>query len=268
MIKAGVIGLPIDHSKSPIIHTYWIEKYALKGTYEAFKVYPEHLEKKIETFINEGYAGFNVTLPHKQSIIEYCDTLDEAAQKIGAVNTVTIKGTKLHGTNTDAFGFIQNIKKAHPNFDFTRGPAVVLGAGGAARAVVYALLKEGAPEIILTNRTREKAESFKGKINIIPWEERESALEGAGLLVNTTSLGMEGQPALEFDLKTAPKGMAVCDIVYAPLMTQLLTDAQAEGLPIITGIGMLLQQARPAFETWFGVMPRVDEGLTKKVLEE
>ena len=269
MIKAGVIGHPIGHSKSPLIHGHWIQKYGLDGSYQAIDIAPENLRGEIERLTEEGYAGFNVTIPHKQSVMPLCDTLDDAARQIGAVNTVIIKDKKLHGLNTDAFGFTENLKDNLKIFDFTRRPAVVLGAGGAARAVIHALLCEDTPKIIITNRTQEKAEILKGmnpeRIKIIPWDDREQALKTAGLLVNTTSLGMTGQPPLEMDLSAAPQDMAVCDIVYAPLMTGLLTQAKEKGLPGVTGIGMLLHQARPAFEAWFGVLPDVDNELKEKI---
>lgn len=269
-LKAGVIGYPIHHSKSPIIHGTWIKEHGLTGTYKTIEIAPENLKEDIQKLIDQGFNGFNVTIPHKQNIMAFCDEVDDTAQAIGAVNTVLIKEKKLYGTNTDAFGFIENIKQEASNFDFKNKSALVLGAGGAARAIVYALNQAGLSEIYITNRTRAKAESLielaPDKARIIDWNSREKALEGLDLLVNTTSLGMSEQGALELDLTHLPAHALVNDIVYAPLMTPLLSDAKARGNEIVTGIGMLLHQARPAFEKWTGIMPQVDHDLVKKVL--
>lgn len=269
-IKAGVIGYPIKHSKSPLIHNHWISQYGLNGSYEAIEIAPENLKTDVQRLVDEGYAGFNVTIPHKQEILKLCASVDETAKAIGAVNTVVIKNGELHGTNTDAFGFIENVHRSAFGVDFVHRPAIVLGAGGAARAIVYGLIQSGARQIIISNRTTDKAKDV-AEINIdivrvAPWEMRGEMLRDAGLLVNTTSLGMSGKEALEIDLAHLPGDAVVSDIVYAPLMTDLLKDAKARGNQIVTGIGMLLHQARPAFEKWFGVLPDVSEELEKKVL--
>lgn len=270
IIRAGVIGHPISHSKSPLIHGHWLEQYGIDGSYEAIDISPHALDEAIRTLVHEGYAGFNVTIPHKEEIFKRCAHVDEKAQIIGAVNTVKIEEGKLIGTNTDAFGFIENIKQNAPGFDFTAGPAVVLGAGGAARAVLYGLIEAGVPSIILMNRTLAKAEILRAmnpeKIHTRPWEERAEALADANLIVNTTALGMNGQAPLDLPLGRAPRNALVTDIVYAPLMTDLLTRAKERGNPVVTGIGMLLHQARAGFELWFGVMPDVTVDLEKKVL--
>ena len=273
MIKAGVIGHPIKHSKSPLIHGHWIEQHNLQGTYEAIDIAPENLKDDVQQLIDQGYAGFNVTIPHKETIMELCDEIVGNAKTCGAVNTVVIDGGKIIGHNTDAFGFIANIKQAHPDFDFTSGPAVVLGAGGAARAVVAGLIDEGVPEVIITNRTRARAEkiaedmnAYTDRISVKDWGDRSEILEGANLLVNSSSLGMDGQPALEIDLEKLSADALVTDIVYAPLQTDLLKAAAENGNKTVTGIGMLLHQARPAFKEWFGVMPDVDEDLERLVL--
>lgn len=267
--KAAVIGQPVGHSKSPLIHNYWIEKHGIDASYEAIDIAPENLEKELIRLVDEGYSGFNVTRPHKEKVFAVCDSLDELAQAVGAVNTVTIKNGKMNGTNTDVFGFTENIKTARPAFDFKAGPAVVLGAGGAARAVIYALLKEGVPEVRVVNRTKNKAQTlardFK-RLRVHDWEKRSEVFVEANLLVNTTSMGQSGQPKLELDLTALPKNAVVNDIVYAPLMTDLLRDCEDRGNQIVTGIGMLLHQARPAFEAWFGVLPDVDAELEKRVL--
>lgn len=266
--KAGVIGHPVGHSLSPLIHGYWIGRHGLSGTYEALDIAPGTLEQAVQNLVAAGYAGFNVTLPYKQDIMKFCAALDGTARQIGAVNTVRIEDGVLYGRNTDAFGFIENIKKTLPDFDFAAGPAFILGAGGAARAVIYGLLEAGVKEIRIVNRTRGKAEALARDfpLNVADWEERERAAEGAALLVNTTALGMKGKPALAFDLKFLPPGAAVCDIVYAPLYTDLLQAARAAGHPVVTGIGMLLHQARPAFESWFGVLPEVTDELEQKLI--
>ncbi|MBU6235336.1 MAG: shikimate dehydrogenase [Alphaproteobacteria bacterium] len=269
-MKAGVIGWPISHSKSPLIHGYWLEKFGLSATYEAIAIAPENLKADIERLVKAGYCGFNVTVPHKQAIMPLLDYIRADAERIGAVNTVVINpdGT-LEGRNTDAFGFIENLREGAPKHDFKKAPAVVLGAGGAARAVVYALAEAGAPQIRIANRTlvraRELASAFKNCV-AVDWEALPEAMEGAGLLVNTTSLGMKGQPPLEVTLNTLPLSALVHDIVYAPLQTELLQSAKQRGHTTVTGIGMLLHQARPAFHAWFGVMPDVDEALRAKVL--
>ncbi len=270
MIRAGVIGYPVHHSKSPAIHGYWIKKHNLSGEYKAIAILPGELEKHVQHLVQQGYAGFNVTIPHKVDIQTLCSTVDATARAIGAVNTVVIRDGKLSGMNTDAYGFIQNIKQDAPFFDFKAGPAVVLGAGGAARAIIHGLLKEGVLEILLTNRTREKAEALRdipgaSNMMIMDWDDRNDILREANLLVNTTALGMAGQEKLDIDLKALPRTALVNDIVYAPLMTPLLAQAKNKGNPFVTGIGMLLHQARPAFQAWFGVLPEVDEELRKLV---
>ncbi len=269
-IKCGVIGHPIHHSKSPLIHNHWIAEHGLQGEYKAIDIAPDNLQAGVQALVDEGYAGFNVTIPHKQDIFKLCTEVDDVAKAIGAVNTVVIRDGALHGTNTDAFGFIENVKRNTFGVDFAHRPVVVLGAGGAARAIVYGLIEAGAQEIILTNRTLDKAEEIAAMnssvIRVAPWDERSDILDGAGFLTNTTALGMTGKALLEIDLAALPQDAAVCDIVYAPLMTDLLQQARHNGNQIVTGIGMLLHQARPAFEKWFGVLPDVGADLEKKVL--
>lgn len=269
IVKAGVIGHPVSHSKSPVVHEYWIDKYNLSGTYEKIDITEEELSVGIQKLIDDGYAGFNVTVPHKQNIIPLCDEIDETAKLIGAVNTVKISDGKLYGFNTDAYGFIENLK-SH-DADIEGKTAFVLGAGGASRAVVYGLLDAGAGKVLISNRTKEKCNEISminpDKIQIIDWTDRNEALDGVDILVNTTSLGMAGQPSLGIDLSALPAAATVSDIVYAPLMTELLKSAQGNGNKIVTGIGMLLHQARPAFEKWFGVLPEVTEDLEALVLK-
>ncbi len=274
-IKTAVIGHPIKHSKSPIIHGYWLDLYGLSGSYEAIDIKPQNIKAQVQDLVNQGYSGFNVTIPHKVSFMALCDEIDDLAKSIGAVNTVTIKNGKLYGTNTDAYGFTQNIKETVNlnawDWSFNQGKAVVLGAGGAAKAITYALIQEGVQEIIITNRTREKAEELakldKSKISVIDWEKRNQVLENANLIINTTSLGMNAKPPLDIDLSLAPKNALVTDIVYSPLYTDLLNQAKSKDLRIVTGIGMLLYQARAGFELWNGVMPDVTSELEELVLK-
>lgn len=268
-MKAAVIGHPIAHSKSPVIHQYWLNKYQVGGSYDAIDIHPDNLEAEIQKLIAEGYTGFNVTVPHKQNIMKLCHKIDKTALTIGAVNTVVIKEGKLLGYNTDAFGFIENIKQ-NSNFSFQGKTVCVLGAGGAARAVVYGLIQESVSKIFITNRTFEKAQELT-KIapeitECVHWEERSDILDNIDLLVNTTSLGMTGKKPLELELMPLAPHAIVHDIVYAPLMTDLLFNAQKLGNPIVTGIGMLLHQARPAFHAWTGTMPDINSELESLVL--
>ncbi len=274
-IKTAVIGHPIKHSKSPLIHRYWLDLYNILGSYEAIDIKPQHLKAKIQNLVNQGYSGFNVTIPHKVSIMALCDEIDDLAISIGAVNTVTIKNGKLYGTNTDAYGFTQNIKETIKinawDWSFNQGRTVVLGAGGAAKAITYALIQEGVQDIIITNRTRKKAEEIvkldESKIYVVDWDRRNQILKNANLIINTTSLGMSGKPPLNIDLSLACPHALVTDIVYCPLYTDLLDQAKSKNLRIITGIGMLLYQARAGFALWNGVMPDVTPKLEELVLK-
>lgn len=269
MIQAGVIGHPISHSKSPRIHGYWLQHYGIDGTYTAIDIAPGELAEHVQQLKDQGFAGFNVTIPHKQAIMPLCDTLSDAARSIGAVNTVVIRDGRLHGDNTDAFGFTRNLEETIPDFDWTQAPALVIGAGGAARAVMWALKDKGVPEIRITNRTADKAQDlaslYGGKV--IAWEDRSAAIAGVGLVINTSALGMAGQPKLEIGLRALGKDTVVYDIVYTPLMTDLLQQAQAQQCRIVTGIGMLLHQARPGFAAWFGGdIPTVTDDLRQRLL--
>jgi shikimate dehydrogenase len=273
-IKTGVIGHPVAHSQSPRIHNFWIEKHRLEGSYEAIECAPGDLKDGIKRLVDEGYKGFNVTVPHKEAILKLCDSVEMNAQNIGAVNTVVIEGGKLRGLNTDSFGFLANIYDSEPSFSFEYKSAVVLGAGGAARAVISALIGEQIEKIILINRTRAKAEKLAhemdmktGILEVRDWESRSAVLAEADILVNTTSLGMTGQPPLEIDLQALSAKALVNDIVYVPQETELLTQARARGAGAIGGIGMLLHQAQPAFNEWFGVMPEITPELRELVLK-
>jgi len=270
-VKAGVMGWPIAHSKSPVVHTYWLSKYNIAGSYERLEVAPDDLSSSLKELAENGFIGVNLTVPHKERALEFMDEVLEPAKKIGAVNTVFVsKSGKLTGTNTDAYGFMENLRLGAPGYSATSGPAAVLGAGGAARAICVALLDAGVPNIRLINRTRDKAQALEahlgGKIEVCNWDDKEKAASDATLLVNTTTLGMTGQPSLAFDISSLTENCTVNDIVYAPLETELLANAKARGLKCVDGLGMLLFQAQPGFEKWFGYKPEVTEELRRHVL--
>lgn len=269
MKKAAVIGWPLQHTKSPLIHGHWLETYGIAGSYEAKPIAPDALEEEIEKMCDAGYAGFNVTVPHKEAMLDIVDYLRPDAEAIGAVNTVVINSDgSLEGRNTDAFGFIMNIRENQPDFKFS-GSALILGAGGAARALVYALQNEGMKDVRIANRTEQRATMLANSFPCASghaWDAIPEIITDVNLIVNATSLGMTGQPPLEIDLSDAHQSALVNDIVYSPLQTDLLQSANAFGLRTVTGIGMLLHQARPAFQAWFGIMPDVDHALRKKVM--
>lgn len=273
--RAGVMGWPVDHSLSPRVHGYWLKRYAIAGEYVRIPVAPEDFAKTLRNLHADGFAGANVTVPHKEAALAGVDDVHPLAKRIGAVNTVVVRDDgSLYGFNTDGFGFLENLKAGHDGFDAATGPAVVLGAGGAARAVVAALLDAGAPEVRLLNRTCERAEHLAGELAGIgsgsivvgDWDARADHLDGAALLANTTTLGMKNQHPLDLDLSALPVTAVVNDIVYAPLETDLLAHARARGNPVVDGLGMLLHQARPGFEAWFGVLPEVTDELRAEVL--
>ncbi|HLW27200.1 MAG TPA: shikimate dehydrogenase [Kiloniellales bacterium] len=267
---AGVIGWPIAHSRSPRLHGHWLAHYKIEGAYVPLAVRPENLEAAVEGLVALGFRGANVTLPHKEQVLRLCDQVTPRARRIGAVNTLVVKDGCVEGDNTDGFGFLENLKEANPGWR-PAGPAVVLGAGGAARAILVALLEAEVAEIRLLNRTRTRAEALAdelgGTIRVMDWGDWTDALAEASLLVNTTSLGMSGQPPLEIDLSPLPASALVNDIVYVPIETALLAAARARGNAVVDGLGMLLHQARPGFEAWFGVSPEVTPALRQAVLE-
>ena len=269
---AGVIGWPISHSSSPILHGYWLEKYKIDGAYLPFAVQPKRLKSAITGIVELGLRGVNITIPHKEEALLYVDDVSETAAKIGAVNTINVDSSgKIEGHNTDAFGFLENLAFAAKHFSTTNQTAVVLGAGGAARAVCFALLSAGISEIKLVNRNHIRAniirDQFSSSIVVERWENRESVLESTGLLVNATSLGMSGQPPLEINLGKLPKSAIVYDLVYSPLETPLLKAARLRSNYTVSGLGMLLHQARPGFKKWFGVEPEVTIDLHSHVLK-
>ncbi len=259
---AGVMGWPVMHSRSPRLHNSWIRRFGLSGYYAPLPVSPERLEAALRALAPLNFAGCNVTLPHKEGIVRIADHVDPAARAIGAANCVVVRPDgSLAAFNYDVFGFMEALRAAAPGWRAARGPAVVLGAGGGARAVVYGLLEDGAPEVRVVNRTFERAQAFTAefgpKATAVRWDERADALAGAALLVNTTSNGMIGQEPLDLALDALPGDALVNDIVYTPLETALLAAARARGNVAVDGLGMLIQQARPAFRDWFGVMPDV-----------
>jgi shikimate dehydrogenase len=271
-LKAGVIGWPIDHSLSPHLHGFWLDQYAIDGEYLPFAVEPNNLESFLRGLAENGRRGTNVTLPHKQATLEIVDHVDDNARRIGAVNTVVVQDDgSLHGSNTDAFGFLENLKNQVPNWQASAGPAVVLGAGGAARAILVALQESGVPEIKLLNRTKSRSQELAaelgGIIEVYDWEGRADVISDAATLVNTTSLGMKGQSPLEINLAKLPETALVNDIVYTPLETGLLKNAKQRGNPAVDGLGMLLHQARPGFAAWFGMEPEVTDALRDHVLK-
>uniref|UniRef100_UPI0035B2D86F shikimate dehydrogenase n=1 Tax=Hylemonella sp. TaxID=2066020 RepID=UPI0035B2D86F len=267
---AGVMGWPVAHSRSPAIHGHWIRQYGLNGNYVLLPVQPEHLGDAVRGLRALGFAGCNLTIPHKVAAMTLVDRVDPLAARIGAINTLVVeKDGTLAGYNTDAYGYIQSLLDAQPDWRADAGPVTVLGAGGAARAILVALAERGAKDIRLCNRSLDKAQAlaaeFGAPIRAIPWEQRAEALDGCALLVNTTSLGMKGQAPLEISLDRLPRHALVSDIIYVPLETPLLAAARARGHVAVDGLGMLLNQARPAFEHWFGVRPELTPELRRLI---
>jgi shikimate dehydrogenase len=263
---AGVMGWPVMHSRSPKLHHFWLQQYGLAGAYLPLEIKQDHLERALRALPVLNFAGCNLTIPHKEAALGLIDSVDPVARRIGAVNTIVVGPEgQLEGRNTDAYGFISSVCEGHPNWHAGDGPIVVLGAGGGARAVLTALIESGAQEIWLANRSPGRAEAlaqeFGPPVAVCAWNKRHDALGQAAMLVNTTSLGMLGQPPLEMVLQALPSTAIVCDIVYVPLETPLLAAARRRGNPTVDGLGMLLHQARPAFAAWFGVMPDVTPAL-------
>ena len=270
MKRACVIGWPVEHSRSPAIHRYWLDLYGIDGAYEIEAVRPEELAGFLGSLGERGYAGANVTLPHKEEALRLAPVVDEAARAIGAANTLWLDAAgRLNASNSDAYGFITNLNQEAPHWNKGRRPVMVLGAGGAARAILYGLIGQGASRILLTNRTRDRAEALAGTfgpaVSVVDWDARNQALAGCGLLVNATSLGMTGKEPLDIDVEVLPEDAAIADIVYNPLKTPLLAAARARGKQVVGGLGMLLYQAVPGFERWFGVRPEVTKELRAHV---
>ena len=271
---AGIMGWPVAHSRSPALHGFWLAQHGIDGAYVPLAVPPEQLEQALRALPALGFRGCNLTIPHKQAALAVMDRVDPFARRIGAMNTVIVAADgSLEGSNTDVFGFRENLRERVPGWDAKAGPAVVLGGGGSARAVLAALIAAGVPEIRLVNRTLAHAEVLASdlaqpqtRIPVLPWETRAAALHEAGILVNTTSLGMDKEPPLDIDLTALPISAVVVDIVYVPLETGLLAAARQRGHRVVDGLGMLLHQGRPGFEAWFGTAVDVTPALRAALL--
>jgi len=272
-LKAGVVGWPIDHSLSPYVHGFWLNEHSINGEYISRGVKSEDFPAFLQEIVEKEWRGINITLPHKNTAFKIVDKLDKNARRMGAVNTVivTANGT-LKGINTDGYGFLKNLEQHCPSLRLDKGPSVVLGAGGAARAILLSLLDNGVSEIRLANRNKSKAEKlafeFNGPISVYDWSDRSNILTEVNLLINATSLGMVGQASLEIDLKKLPVKAVVNDIVYTPIETELLKKAKKRGNLAVGGLGMLLHQAVPGFSAWFNVAPKVTPSLHEYILEK
>jgi shikimate dehydrogenase len=261
-LLAGVMGFPVMHSRSPRLHNYWLAQHGLAGAYLPLAVPRERLGAALRALPALGFSGANLTIPHKQAALALVDEVDPLARRIGAVNCVVVRPDgSLAGTNHDAFGYIESVREAQPGWRADAGPIAVIGAGGGARAVLVGLIEQGAREIRLVNRTPARAQELENDlgrpITAIEWQDRERALAGAAMLVNTTNQGMVGEGDLDLSLNVLPASALVSDIVYIPRETALLAAARRRGNPTVNGLGMLLHQARPAFHAWFGIMPEV-----------
>jgi shikimate dehydrogenase len=269
-LLAGVMGWPVMHSRSPMLHNYWLEKHGLIGRYVPLAIKVEKLAAALRALPALGFSGCNLTLPHKVEALKIVDEVSDAGRRIGAVNCIVVKEDgSLSGVNNDGWGYVENIIDRAPGWRADAGPIVVIGAGGGARAIVASLLDRGAKEIRLVNRTAARAavlqQQIGGPIEVVAWADRQRALQGAAMVVNTTTQGMVGQPALDVSIDQLPTSALVSDIVYTPLETPLLAAARRRGNPTVDGLGMLLHQARPAFKAWFGVLPEVTPELRKMI---
>ena len=268
---AGVIGAPVAHSRSPALHGHWLRSLGIRGYYIPMEIAQADLDQAIRALPKMGFVGVNVTIPHKEKAIAIADLVTDRAALIGAANTLIFrKDGKIHADNTDGYGFIENLRANAPGWRPSAGPAAVFGAGGAARAVIAALIEVGVPEIRLANRTKTRAEvlhdEFGGKVQVKDWVQAGNMLDGAMTVVNTTALGMDGKPEFRVPLDALSPKAVVTDLVYTPLETSFLAQARQNGCTVVDGLGMLLHQAVPAFERWFGTRPQVDEALRRAVL--
>ena len=269
---AGVIGNPIAHSKSPKLHNYWLSKYKINGFYIPFSVTAENLETSIKSLMALGFSGVNVTIPHKTNVLSFADSITDRASLIGAANTLYFsKSGKIHADNTDGYGFIQNIIDEIPDYDFYDKTALIYGAGGSARAIASALLSNGVKEVGITNRTRSKAqiisENLGAKVSVVDWRSAPDTITKVDIIINATSMGMVGQPDFSQPISRAKKTALVVDIVYNPLITELIKEAKKLKLKTVGGIGMLINQAVPGFEHWFQKKPQIDEEIRKFIVE-
>jgi len=270
--RAAVIGNPISHSLSPKLHGYWLKRYGLQGEYTSIDVPKDDLEATLRELPRQGFVGINVTLPHKVEVLKYVDHVTDRATLIGAANTLTFKEDgRIFADNTDGYGFMANLKQGAPEWNPLAGPAAIFGAGGAARAIIVALADAGVPEIMISNRTRLKAEAlrsdFGARIRVVEWVKAASMLETATTVINTTSLGMTGAQPFKVSMDAIRPDAVVTDIVYNPLRTPFLDAAAAAGCTTVDGLGMLLHQGVPGFERWFGRRPEVDEDLRQAILK-
>ncbi len=265
ILRAGVVGHPVKHSRSPIIHGYWLEQFGINGRYDRYDVKPEDFSHFVKTLSEQGLQGVNVTIPHKEAAFLALDEATDRARRLKAANTLWFENGKLWGDNTDSIGFLANLDQGHPGWDINAKSALILGAGGAARAIIAGLQERNIEKITIVNRTRERAEELAlmsgGQVAVAEWSKLSFQLESADLVVNTTSLGMTGQPDLDLSLDPLGKNALVTDIVYVPLETNLLKQARLRGNPVVDGLGMLLHQAVPGFEHWFGKRPVVTDAL-------
>lgn len=271
--RVCVLGWPVTHSRSPLIHNHWIAKYAIEDArYEVKAVEPSALPQ-ILAHLGDDFIGANVTVPHKETAFDLLKKHDSVARRLGAVNTLVHTPDGFEGRNTDGYGFLANLKDRQPDFRFEAGPAVILGAGGAARAIAVALEEAGVAQICIVNRSLERASRLISDLKIkhaqaFAWDDMSKALQGANLLINTTTCGMGGKDDLDLDLTGLSAAACVSDIVYTPIQTGLLKQATAAGYKTVDGLGMLLHQAVPGFEAWFGVRPEVTEELRALVLQD
>lgn len=268
---AGVIGSPVAHSKSPALHAHWLQRYGLQGHYIPMDIAHNDLSEAVRLLPRLGFVGVNVTIPHKELMLSLADLVTDRAALIGAANTLIFRADgKIHADNTDGYGFIENLRQNAPHWNPRQGPAAVIGAGGAARAVIASLIEAGAPEIRITNRTRTRADAlrsdFGNKVTVFEWVQAGNILEDAATVVNTTSLGMVGKPEFRVPLDALAPDAVCNDLVYTPLRTGFLERAAEMGCTTVDGLGMLLHQAAPAFERFFGVRPEVDEEVRQVVL--
>ena len=267
----GIVGWPVAHSRSPIIHKYWLDVHGIRGTYVPLAVKAERVQDALRGLVALGFRGCNVTMPHKQAVMACLDKVNETARRIGAVNTIVVEsdGT-LSGFNNDGNGFVQSLRDARPDWRGDAGPALILGGGGAARAVLVALLENGATEVRIANRTAEKAqamaEEFGSAVKAIGWENRNAAMADLALLVNATDRGMTGKPALDVVMDRLPATALVGDLIYTPPETPFLLQARQRGNLTVNGLGLLLNQARLGFQAWFGVLPEVTQPLREAIL--
>ena len=269
---AGVIGNPIAHSKSPKLHNYWLSKYKINGFYIPFSVTTEKLETSIRSLMELGFSGVNVTIPHKTNVLSFADSITDRAALIGAANTLYFsRNGKIHADNTDGYGFIQNIIDEIPEYDFYDKTALIYGAGGSARAIASALLSNGVKEVGITNRTRSKAqiisENLGAKVSVVDWRAAPDTITKVDIIINATSMGMVGQPDFSQPISRAKKTALVVDIVYNPLITELIKEAKKMKLKTVGGIGMLINQAVPGFEHWFQKKPQIDNEIRRFIVE-